>query len=46
MGKWFLELMMLESELRVREYSKRTIELYKKTTEEFLTFINKSINVY
>ncbi len=42
MGKWFLELMMLESELRVREYSKRTIELYKKTTEEFLTFINKS----
>lgn len=42
MKKWFLELMMLESELRVREYSKRTIEMYKKTTEEFLDFVDKS----
>ena len=42
MGKWFLELMMLQTELSVREYSKRTIELYKKVTEEFLDFVNKS----
>lgn len=42
MGKWFLELMMLQTELNVRDYSKRTIDLYKKVTEEFLDFVNKS----
>ncbi len=42
MGKWYLDLMMLEAELVVREYSKRTIEFYKKITEEFLDFTNKS----
>ena len=42
-SKWFIELMYLETEMRVREYKDTTIELYIKLVEEFLDFADKNV---
>ncbi len=42
MEKWFLDLMVLETELRVREYSNETIKIYKALVEDFLDYVNKN----
>lgn len=38
---WFIDLLILESELKAREYNERTIKIYKTIVEDFLYFVNK-----
>ena len=42
MEKWFLDLMVLETELRIREYSDKTIRIYKALVEDFLDYVDKN----
>lgn len=41
-SRWFIDLMILETEMKVRGHKESTIELYQMIVEEFLDFVDKN----